>query len=90
MTDSAFKALSDPTRREILRLLAGRPQSQSQIVERFQLSQPAISRHLGVLRQAGLITAERQGPNVLYSLDTTVFQDLVRALLDLGKRRNSK
>ena len=90
MTDSAFKALSDPTRREMLRLLAERPQSQSQILERFQLSQPAISRHLSVLRQAGLITAERQGQNVLYSLDTTVFQDLVRALLDLGKRRNSK
>lgn len=49
----------------------------------------AISRHLAVLRQAGLVVAERQGQNVVYALDTTVFQDVVRALLGLtGKRRN--
>ena len=56
----------------------------------FSLSQPAISRHLAVLRQAGLVVAERKGQNVVYALDTTVFQDVVRALLGLtGKRRNS-
>ena len=90
MTDSAFKALSDPTRREILRMLSSRPHTQNELVERFSISQPAISRHLGVLRQAGLVTAERQGQNVLYAVDTTVFQDLVRALLDLtGKKERS-
>ncbi len=81
--DSAFKALSDPTRREILRLLSGGPMTAGQIGERFSISQPAVSRHLAVLRQAELLTARREGANVIYEVDTTVFQDVVRVLLDL-------
>lgn len=84
MSDSAFKALSDPTRREILRLLGKRPMTAGEIVERFKLSQPAISRHLSVLRHASLVTGVRDGQNVVYALDTTVFQDVVRALLGLA------
>ena len=84
MSDSAFKALSDPTRREILRLLGAGDRTAGEIVERFEISQPAISRHLAVLRQAGLVAARRQGQNIVYSLDTTVFQDVVRTLLHLG------
>jgi DNA-binding transcriptional ArsR family regulator len=84
MSDSAFKALSDPTRREILRLLGERELTVGEIVERFEISQPAISRHLAVLRAAGLVSALRQGQNVVYSLDTTVVQDVVRTLLDFG------
>ncbi len=82
--DSAFKALSDPTRREILRLLGAKSLTVTEIGEHFSISQPAISRHLGVLRSAGLVSAERAGQTVVYSLDTTVFQDVVRALLDLA------
>jgi DNA-binding transcriptional ArsR family regulator len=85
MSDSAFKALSDPTRREILRLLGERDLTVGEIVERFAISQPAISRHLAVLRAAGLVSALRQGQSVVYSLDTTVVQDVVRALLGLGR-----
>ena len=88
MSDSAFKALSDPTRREILRLLGERDLTAGDIVEQFDISQPAISRHLAVLRQAGLIVAERRGQNVVFALDTTVFQDVVRALMTLrGKKK---
>ncbi len=87
MSDSAFKALSDPTRREILRLLGQQDLTAGEIVERFDISQPAISRHLSVLRHAGLVVAKRQGQNVVYSLDTTVFQDVVRALLSLGRKK---
>ena len=87
MSDSAFKALSDPTRREILRLLSARDRTVNEIVAEFGLSQPAISRHLGVLRAAGLVTALRQGQSVLYSLDTTVVQDVVRILLGVAGRR---
>lgn len=89
MSDSAFKALSDPTRRAILRLLARREMSVGEIVEQFSMSQPSISRHLAVLRGAGLVTARREGQNVVYGLDTTVMQDVVRALLDLSGRRKS-
>ena len=87
MSDSAFKALSDPTRREILRLLSERDLTVNEIVAEFGLSQPAISRHLGVLRAAGLVTALRQGQSVLYSLDTTVVQDVVRILLGVAGKR---
>ncbi len=83
MSDPAFKALADPTRREILRLLGASEMSVNDIVERFSVSQPAISRHLAVLRHAGLVTSRREGQSVIYALDTTVMQDVVRALLDL-------
>src|SRR5512147_1430200 len=84
MSDSAFRALSDPTRRRILRMLGERDMTVSEIVERFAISQPAVSRHLGVLRHAGLVRAERSGQSVVYKLDTTVFQDVVRALMDIA------
>jgi ArsR family transcriptional regulator, arsenate/arsenite/antimonite-responsive transcriptional repressor len=87
VNDSAFKALSDPTRREILRLLGRGEMSVGEIVDRFAMSQPSISRHLALLRAAGLVTARREGQNVVYVLDTTVMQDVVRALLDLSGRR---
>jgi DNA-binding transcriptional ArsR family regulator len=87
MSDSAFKALSDPTRREILRLLSSGERTAGELVERFSISQPAVSRHLAVLRSAGLVTALRDGQNVVYALDTTVIQDVVQALLDLAGPR---
>jgi len=89
VSDSAFKALSDPTRREILRLLGRREMAVGEIVDHFSMSQPSISRHLAVLRSAGLVTARREGQNVVYGLDTTVMQDVVRALMDLGGRRKT-
>ncbi len=82
--DTAFKALADPTRRAILAMLGERSRTVSEIGEAFAISQPAISRHLGVLRGAGLVTAERQGQSVVYAIDTTVVQDVVRVLLDLA------
>ncbi len=63
-----FKAIGDPTRQEILLMLEKRERSVNEIVERFQLSQPTISRHLAVLHQAGLISRRRDGQRVVYSL----------------------
>jgi ArsR family transcriptional regulator len=90
VSDSAFKALSDPTRREILRLLGERDRTAGEIVACFSVSQPAISRHLAVLRHAGLVTAVRDGQSVVYALDTTVFHDVVRALMDLASRKKPR
>jgi DNA-binding transcriptional ArsR family regulator len=87
--DTAFKALSDPTRRRILSLLGDRERTVNEIVAEFSLSQPAISRHLGVLREAGLVTAVRRGQSVVYALDSTVVQDVVRILLDLAPGKGS-
>jgi ArsR family transcriptional regulator, arsenate/arsenite/antimonite-responsive transcriptional repressor len=79
---AAFKALSDPTRREILRLLRAGPKSSGELAEHFDSAWPTVSRHLAVLRDAGLIISTRDGQNILYELNTTVFDDLVNHLMD--------
>lgn len=64
-----FKALSDDTRREILALLERRERNVTEIVRRFNLTQPTISRHLQVLREARLVRCERRGQHMVYRLD---------------------
>ncbi len=82
MRNAVFKALADPTRRRILELLKAGPKSSGEIADAFPSSWPTISRHLAVLRDAGLILAERNGQYIRYEFDTTVVQDLVRHLLE--------
>ena len=77
-----FKALADPSRREILRLLRNGPRTSGEIAEQFPTAWATISRHLGVLRDAGLILSERNGQQIVYELNTTVFEDLVNHLMD--------
>ena len=72
-----FKALADPTRRKIIMLLRDGDLTAGQIADHFTISKPSISRHLGLLKQAGLILDERKGQNIIYSLNTTVFQDVL-------------
>ncbi len=66
--DKFFKALSDETRRGILRLLERRDHTVGEIVANFHLSQPTISRHLSVLKEARLVDDQRQGQHVVYRL----------------------
>jgi DNA-binding transcriptional ArsR family regulator len=80
--NQAFRALADETRREILRLLRDGPLTSGEIAERFDSSWPTISRHLGLLRDAGLVVTERRGQEIRYELNTSVFQDLVQHLID--------
>jgi len=77
-----FKAMADPSRREILRLLRDGPKTSGEIAEHFPTSWATISRHLALLRDAGLILSERQGQQVVYELNTTVFEDLVSRLME--------
>lgn len=79
--DLVFKALSDPTRREILRLLRTGPRSSGELAEQFPSAWATVSRHLAVLREAELVRTERNGSSILYELDTTVFQETVEHLL---------
>ncbi len=79
--NDAFRALADPSRREILRLLRQGPRSSGEIAEHFQSSWPTISRHLGVLREAGLILGERHGQQIIYEINTTVLDDVVEHLM---------
>ena len=91
---AAFKALSDPTRREILKLLRNGPRTSGEIAERFPSAWATISRHLAVLRDAGLILSERNGQQIVYELNTTVFDEVVNHLLEWtrpskGGKRNA-
>lgn len=82
--DLTFRALGDSTRREILRMLrTDGDLPAGEIAARFPLTQASISHHLGVLKEAKLVQAERQGRSIVYSVDTTVFQDVVEQLLRL-------
>lgn len=73
-----FKALSDGTRQEILRLLESRQYTVGEIVGKFTLSQPTISRHLSVLKEADLVVDQRQGQNVVYRLNDDVLAQSMR------------
>jgi ArsR family transcriptional regulator len=90
--NDTFKALADPTRREILRLLAKGDLAAGAIAEQFDMTKPSISHHLTTLKQAGLVLDERRGQNIIYSLNTTVFQDVLGWVMnvmenDLGGRQ---
>ncbi len=76
-----FKALNDETRRKILELLKEKDMNAGEIAEHFKISKPNISHHLDILRQASLVTCEKQGQFVQYSLNTSIFEDLINWIL---------
>ena len=83
-----FQALSDPTRREILRLLKSGDMTAGDIAERFALAKSTLSGHFSVLKHAGLIVAEKNGTSVVYSLNVSAAEQALAAvlnLLDIGK-----
>lgn len=81
--NNLFKALSDPTRRAILDLLRESDLSASDIADNFNISKPSISHHLSILHQAELVLRERRGQQIFYSLNTTVFQQVIEWLYNL-------
>ncbi len=78
--DSAYKALSDPNRRDILRLLRAGDKTVNEIKEHLRITGPTLSHHLDILRRADLVTSEREGQFIRYRLNTTVFQEVLSAL----------
>ena len=89
--NDAFKALADPTRRDILRLLRRGEMSAGELADHFGISKPSMSHHFAVLKQADLIAARRSGQQIYYALNTTVVEDLLAAVWDLfpGRSRTS-
>jgi DNA-binding transcriptional ArsR family regulator len=81
-----FTVLADPRRREIVEALAAREQPVGDLVARFGVSQPAISRHLRVLREAGLVRARAEGQRRLYRVDTKGLE-AIEAWLDTHRRK---
>lgn len=83
--NTIFKALNDETRREILELLRQKEMSAGDIADKFNISKPSISHHLDILKQADLVTSEKQGQFVIYSLNTTIVDDILKWLITLKK-----
>lgn len=79
----AFKAIADPTRREILNMLSKKDMNAGDIAEHFQMSKPAISKHLDILKNSDLISCEKQGQYVVYSINTTAVQNIYRKFLEV-------
>ncbi len=87
--NDAFKALADPTRREILRLLRKGEMTAGDLAERFDMTKPTMSHHFAVLKEADLVTSRREGQTIWYGLNTTVLEDVVAWAIDLaGARKN--
>jgi len=84
--NTLFKALNDPTRRQIVQLLKEKDLNAGQIAEHFDISKPSISHHLDILKQAELVTAEKKGQFVEYSLNTTILEELINWILNLKKQ----
>lgn len=83
--NDVFKALSDPTRRQILEMLSKNDMCAGDIADAFNISKPSISNHLTILKNAKIIDAKRDGQNIIYSLNTTVFHDVVKWFYGLKK-----
>jgi len=86
-TQDIFKAISDPTRRQVLKLLHGGSRTAGQLADAFDVSKASMSHHFSVLKAADLIRSERRGQQIVYTLNTTVLQDAATLLLDLLPRR---
>ncbi|WP_295993656.1 autorepressor SdpR family transcription factor [Rugamonas sp.] len=85
--NAVFKAMADPTRREILRLLRHGEMTAGDLAGHFDMSKPSMSHHFSVLKEADLIIGRRDGQTIWYGLDTTVLEDVVAWVMDLAAPR---
>jgi ArsR family transcriptional regulator, arsenate/arsenite/antimonite-responsive transcriptional repressor len=88
--NDTFHAMSDPTRREILRLLRVRDMTAGEISEEFKLARSTLSGHCNVLKHAGLIVAEKHGTSIVYSLNVSVVEETIAAVLDMFKTASQR
>lgn len=92
-SNRTFRALSDPTRREILDLLRHGEMTAGALAEKFDMTKPSMSHHFAVLKEADLVTSRREGQQIWYALNTTVVQDLMAwamGLLADSKRKGAR
>lgn len=88
--DTVFKALADPTRRKILELLKTRDMTAGEIGTHFGITGASMSHHLDILRQARLVVSERDGQFIHYSLNTSVFEEVLKLFITMfGKEKRS-
>ena len=84
--NNLFKALNDPVRRDILDLLKDKDMSAGDIADHFNIGKPTISHHLDLLRQAGLVTSEKQGQFIIYSISTTVLDEMLQWIYQIKSK----
>ena len=85
--NTIFKALNDPTRREIIDLLKKKDMTAGEIADHFNITKPSISHHLDLLKQAGLVDSVKEGQFIYYSLNATVVDDLIKWVLQLKSKK---
>ena len=85
--NNLFKALNDQTRREILELLKDKDMNAGEIAAQFNMTKPSISHHLDLLKQAGLVDSTKDGQFIIYSLNTTVVDDIVKWFMQFNTKR---
>ena len=81
--NDVFKALNDPARRKILTLLRQGDLNAGEIAAKFEMTAPSISHHLDKLKRAGLVTTVKKGQFVVYSLNSTLMDDLIQFFISL-------
>lgn len=85
--NTLFKALNDPTRREILEMLKDGDLTAGEIADKFNISKPSISHHLDLLRQAELVSSVKEGQFIYYSLNTTVMDEMLKWFIQFTKTK---
>ncbi|HCN84039.1 MAG TPA: transcriptional regulator [Sphingobacteriaceae bacterium] len=88
--NNLFKALNDKTRRDILNMLKDKSLSAGEIADKFNISKPSISHHLDLLKAAGLVSSEKKGQFVIYSINTSIIEDLLQWLITLKTDKNEQ
>jgi ArsR family transcriptional regulator len=85
--NALFKALNDPTRREILEMLKEKDMTAGEIADKFHMSKPSISHHLDLLRQAELVVSVKEGQFITYSINTTVMDEMLKWIIQFTKTK---
>jgi ArsR family transcriptional regulator len=86
-TQEVFRAISDPTRREVLKLLQEGSKTAGELAGSFDMTKGSLSHHFNILKAADLVRCERRGQQQVYSLNTSVVEDVAALLMDLFQPR---
>ena len=85
MLNNTFQALVDPSRRKILELLKKKDMSVGELLTHFDITMPSLSHHLNILKQSDLVTFRRQGQEIIYSLNLSVFEEVAKTIIKFFK-----
>jgi ArsR family transcriptional regulator, arsenate/arsenite/antimonite-responsive transcriptional repressor len=89
-TQEVFKAIADPTRRQVLKMLQDGSKTAGEIAEAFEITKGSLSHHFNVLKAADLVRVQRRGQQIIYSLNTSVFEDVASLLFELFRVDHAK